>query len=500
MSRLLNAISEQQNKTLTENGAVAYATTTNACLDLFQAIGSTSATIKKRDYHFTDSASGADLINLFIKAFDENEDQAIRIMLWSRDVLEGSKRRAPIKFILKHLADTDRIDILSKIVSIVRSIGRWDDIFLLVVHANKRASKIVLQEISKNIRTDNLLCKWLPRKGEVANVVRAYLKMTPKEYRSLVVSNTKVVEQMMSMNQWGAIEFSKIPGQALSNYMKAFERNTPMTFREWVGNLTIDDVKVGTMYPHQITEKVSSWDSSFYQIKIADMMWKALPNYLNDANVLAVVDVSGSMNTPAGGQESVTAMHISQTLGLYVAERTGGIFKDHVISFHELPSLVKISGCSLMEKYRAIGNIDWGASTDFEAVAKLIAKTAKNAYLMQEELPTHVIVFSDMQFDHAKSHKNNDKTFDQIWKREFEKRGYQAPILVFWNLADRSGVSHTKAETEGFVAVGGYSVNTLADIFKEPVDCSDCVNEALPTPKEIMERVIMKDRYNWNGV
>ncbi|MCI4410759.1 MAG: DUF2828 family protein, partial [Thiotrichales bacterium] len=343
MSRLLNAIAEEQNVSFTENGAIAYKTSTNACLDLFQAIGSTEAMVYKRDYRFQKTQSTeTDLINKFINAFAENEDQAIRIALWSRDVLEGSKRRAPIKFILNHLALINRVDILSKIVSMVRSLGRWDDIFFLVLHSNKRVSGVVLREIAENISTDNLLCKWLPRKGEVANVIRAYLKLTPKEYRKLIVSNTKVVEQLMSLNKWDEIEFGKIPGQALANYMSAFSRNATVKFQDWVNQLTIDDVKVGTMYPHQITAMVATYNTTFYQTKIAGILWDALPDYMNDANVLAVVDVSGSMNTPAGGQPNLTCMHISKTLGLYIAHRTKGIFKNHVITFSEKPELVSV--------------------------------------------------------------------------------------------------------------------------------------------------------------
>jgi hypothetical protein len=375
----------------------------------------------------------------------------------------------------------------------VRSLGRWDDIFFLILHPNKQVSGLVLREIAKNITTDNLLCKWLPRKGEVASVIRAYLKLTPKDYRQLIVSNTKVVEQLMSLNKWDEIEFSKIPGQALANYMTAFNRNASVKFHDWVNQLTINDVKAKTMYPHQITEMVASYNTPFYQAKIADILWSALPDYMNDANVLAIVDVSGSMDIPAGGQPGLTCMHISKTLGLYIAHRTKGIFKNHVITFSDTPELVDVSAANISDAYRKIGNINWGASTDFEASARLIAKSAKTKYLMQEELPTHVIVFSDMQFNMA---SETDKTYDELWVSEFTKRGYIAPTLIFWNLAKDSTTHHTLADSEGFVEVGGYSVNMLSEIFN-PVETSDKTVEML-TPVTLMERVIMKDRYKWN--
>jgi hypothetical protein len=275
--------------------------------------------------------------------------------------------------------------------------------------------------------------------------------------------------------------------------MAAFNRNASVKFQDWVNQLTIDDVKVKTMYPHQITEMVASYGAPFYQTKIADILWNALPDYMNDANVLAIVDVSGSMNTSAGGQPGLTCMHISKTLGLYIAHRTKGIFKNHVITFSEKPELVDVSAANISDAYRKIENINWGASTNFEASARLIAVRAESNHLTQEDLPTHVIVFSDMQFNEA---SESDMTYDKLWVSEFTKRGYVAPTLIFWNLAKDSTTHHTLADSEGFVEVGGYSVNMLSEIFN-PTETSGEVVEPL-TPIIVMERVIMKDRYKWN--
>jgi hypothetical protein len=199
------------------------------------------------------------------------------------------------------------------------------------------------------------------------------------------------------------------------------------------------------------------------------------------------------MNTPAGGQPNLTCMHISKTLGLYIAHRTKGIFKNHVITFSEKPELVSVAAANISDAYRKIGNIDWGASTNFEATARLIAVRAETNHLTQEDLPTHVIVFSDMQFNEA---SESNKTYDELWVSEFTKRGYAAPTLIFWNLAKNSTTHHTLADSDGFVEVGGYSVNMLSEIFNQ-ADSSDKTTEPL-TPIVIMERVIMKDRYKWN--
>ena len=67
-----------------------------------------------------------------------------------------------------------------------------------------------------------------------------------------------------------------------------------------------------------------------------DSNWKSLPNYFGEKstkkNWLAVVDNSGSM-TMGNGQ----AMNVALSLGIYIAERNTGIFKNQMITFSAIP-------------------------------------------------------------------------------------------------------------------------------------------------------------------
>ena len=67
--------------TTTENGLLTNSTTLNMCVDLFSRIGSMR------------TQSEIEVINLFVKAFEEDALTAMKVLFWVRDIRGGAGER-----------------------------------------------------------------------------------------------------------------------------------------------------------------------------------------------------------------------------------------------------------------------------------------------------------------------------------------------------------------------------------------------------------------------
>ena len=140
---------------------------------------------------------------------------------------------------------------------------------------------------------------------------------------------------------------------------------------------------------------------------VLNATWDSMPDYGGDENALAIIDTSGSMYD---GNKPIPAA-VALSLGLYFAEHNKGWFKNHFIEFSSRPRLIEIKGKTFADKLRYIASFNEVADTNLEAVFNLILKTAEKKRLKQDELPTKLIIISDMEFNCAVS--NPDKTICQ---------------------------------------------------------------------------------------
>ena len=90
---MLEYLKNESNKTFTENGAVTYSSTGNDCLDLFGTIGALR------------HASDDEITLLFIRAFSENSDIAMKILFFARDIRGGLGERKVFRIIMNWLAN-----------------------------------------------------------------------------------------------------------------------------------------------------------------------------------------------------------------------------------------------------------------------------------------------------------------------------------------------------------------------------------------------------------
>ena len=158
-------------------------------------------------------------------------------------------------------------------------------------------------------------------------------------------------------------------------------------------------------------------------------------------NALAVVDTSGSMTG--------TPINVATSLGLYCAERAGGPFANHYISFSSRPQLIECSGVDFCDKVARIVATDLCENTDIEATFDMLLDTAIRNKCTQEDLPQNILVISDMEFDDAASnrwsyrkmeHSISMATAETVLEgiaKKWEAHGYKMPHLIFWNVDAR---------------------------------------------------------------
>jgi hypothetical protein len=473
MNTFVNAVVNQEART--ENGMLARKSTANALVDLFFKAG---------------ASRGKNITREFTAALVEDQDLALRLALWLRDARGGAGERELFRQIMVQLENT-RPDLAAKLLAKVPEVGRWDDLFVFKTQPLKAQAYTMLGDA---LRAKNgLAAKWTPRKGEVAREIREFFGMSPKFYRKSLVEMTKVVEQSMCAKEWDEINFSHVPSVAHARYKKAFGRNTSK-YAEYVTALVKGDdpkvkVNAGAVFPYDVLKGViGSYRNKFSanELVVVQKQWEAMENFIGDANVLPLVDVSGSMSCPAGGSGSksvTTCMDVAISLGLYVADKNKGKFKDTFLTFSGNPELLHLKG-NIVEKCQQMASSSWNMNTDLVKAMDKILSTAKNGNVPQEEMPEMLLIMSDMQFDQC---ARFDDSAMKMMSRKFEDAGYELPKIVFWNLNAKDNVP-VKYDTRGVALVSGFSPAIMVAVLGGDTEQF--------TPEAIMLKALMNPRYD----
>jgi hypothetical protein len=453
MNSLLAAMQTKDSRT--ENGMVTNSTSLNNCVDLFFQIGAMRGQDKTR------------LINAFTKAFGENPLTAMKLLFWARDVRGGAGERQIFRDIMSYLAN-NRTEVMRKNIHLVSEFGRWDDLLVLI---GTPLENDALALIAKGLNEKNGLCaKWMPRPNvsnreakRQANVIRKYLGLSPKDYRKMLVELSNTVEQLMCANEWSAIEYSKLPSKAMSDLMKAFSKHDKERFGAYLTSLEKGETKInaGAVYPYDIVKNALKGIS-----KGADLQWDSLPNYLEGSleRFIPIVDTSGSMFWESAKiSGDLFAGHVAQSMGLYIAERNEGVFKDAFITFNTNPELVVVKG-SLTERLRQVSRLPVGGSTNLQGVYELVLSKAKMFNVPESQMPTMFIIFSDMEFNQG-TRGNVNSTAQEMIERMYAEAGYRVPKVIYWNLASRNDKNKpVQFDKSGTALVSGFSPALLSSL------------------------------------
>lgn len=449
MNTFMNGLQNASNYAVTENGALAHKTTRSAVYDMF-ALG--GAYRKRND---------EDCILLFKNALEENETLALKCLFYLRDCRGGQGERRFFRVCYKWLAQK-HADVARRNFELISEYGRYDDVIYALIGTplENDALEFIKNQLALDLecKTPSLLAKWLPSENasavktkKMGNIIREYLGMTHREYRktlSILRERINLLERLMSANRWDEIEFDKIPSKAGLIYKNAFARRDIIA-KKYEAFAKSEDTKVNasTLYPydvvHKAVEGTRGWGYSFRDMSATDRAmvekyWENLPDYLEGkpCKMICVVDTSGSMT----GSEASAPINVAIGLGMYCAERIGGPFKNHYISFSSRPQLIKIEGVDFVDKVRRIYKTNLCENTDLVKTFRMLKEIALTA--KPEDIPETIVVISDMQIDcGSRFYGSNVATEMESMRREWEKAGLKMPKLVYWNVEARGAAN-----------------------------------------------------------
>lgn len=467
-----------KNTTYTEKGALAFTTTGMPALDFFYAAG---------------ASRGMDIIPLFSRALDCSPEDAVRTALWMRDARGGAGERQAFRDVLAHIerrgAEQKDLGLFKRVVAKIPLIGRWDD---MLVAETDAGFAFVAEFILGAIREEAGRClaaKWMPRKGAVAKRLRRAWKMGRRQYRKFLVEHTRVVESLMASGQWDHIQFQEVPSLAMARYGAAFGRHVPLEYDEFLMRVRMGTASIhaGAVYPYDILKTLRFSGNP----DLPEEQWKALPDYVHGQRILPMVDVSGSMMCPVGGNANLDCMTVAISLGLYICERQAGVFRDLLLTFDTSPRFVSLSDePTLRQRVDTVRRMPWGGSTDVCRAFDLILSVAEAAQASREDMPRMLIILSDMEFDGAVGPAGRAATSTHgAYTEKFKRAGYDLPIVVFWNLMSRNRHVPVHFDQNGTILVSGFSPALMKSIIGD--------DPAKITPAVIMHDVIRVARYDF---
>lgn len=477
-NKLTRAFERQGNLTITENDAVTHQGTFSKVLDFF--------------YH-APTRQGQDNLPLFLEAYDENPNLALKALFYLRDVRGGKGQRQTFRDIIFWLAKKYG-KTFDQLASYVPEYGRWDDLTQLVGFkvVQKIVAEILLEDIESLKRGESvsLLAKWMPSENASSQDTRQLalrwaevLGMSPKQYRvtlSELRAAIGIVEQKMSAQEWDEINYEHTPSRAAKIYKDAFLRHDETRYNKFLESVLKGEktINASTLYPHELSMTVRHGKYD----KTIEAQWQNLPNFFGDEErrVLVVVDTSGSMFTPLSGAR-VEAIDVSVGLGIYCAERNQGAFHNYVLTFNSDSHLVKIVGKTLKQKVDGVCQLPWGGSTNLMSAFTSILQMAVKNQVPAEDMPTDILIISDMEFNSVGDRDTNLERAKQL----YDTAGYEVPRVTFWNVNSRNNQVPATQDEDQVLLVSGFSAETIGKV----------LSSTATNPLDLMLEVLNSERY-----
>jgi len=283
------------------------------------------------------------------------------------------------------------------------------------------------------------------------------------EYRTVLSALNRKIDTLQIKQcekNWSKIDFNKVTSVSLSKQKKAFlnvtkkgEQRFPNNedrivcaehFNSHIqkaitGEVEIKGKRIGLEnFTKQAIDLLLNYRSSSFLIEseLLNSQWRDNSSQTCALeNMIAMVDVSGSMNGDP--------LNAAIALGIRVAEKSK--LGKRIMTFSNSPKWVNLEGQEdFVSMVKTLQTAEWGMNTNFDAALNMILDAIVESKMEPEDVEGLTLaIFSDMQMDQA----NNDKNvlFDRI-KTKYADAGirvkgkpYKPPHILFWNLRSTSG-------------------------------------------------------------
>lgn len=496
-----------ENKSFTENGAVAHKTTESNLIDLFVK------SVRKCDENY--------ITRMCPLCWNENPTSFMALVFLTRDPRNGKGERDVTYSMLKWLKEYCPNTYKKNILKLCETYGRFDDLLKMAViePITQIEYNIFADVLKRDIDSDHpsLAAKWASREcnnseqaKEIAKILFPGDSKCCARYRKEIIAplakKLAVVETFMCQNKWDEINYSHVPAQAMKLYGRkkvkipkndaydemmvgilaneekllsndtcetregAFLRHDKERFSKYLESVKKGEAKINVsgLEPHKLVEQYMTQCSE--EDQTIECQWKTILEKLrhegNLSSSMALVDVSGSM--------SGEPMNVAIALGLIVSNLAPEPFGKKFITFESEPHVINITGNSLREQVRCAQSAPWGGSTNFVKAFELILTMATTFNVPKENMIKTLFVFTDMQFDaafgqqrshwayDADSEKIEECTLYQHVRAMYKNSDYDMPQLVFWNLrSSENDAFPVTISNDGTAFVSGFSPELL---------------------------------------
>jgi len=397
-----------------------------------------------------------------------------------------------------------------------------------------------LQIDYKNFLNNNsnisLLAKWIPREKSsfgwlyqflaidynknfisTANsdlqIKKAILKCKT-EYRKIISLINKKLDtlQIKQCNQnWSEINFNNVTSISIAKQKKAFlnlNKNGDVRFPD-----NMDRIECAENFKARIKTAISGEEIKGKRVSMVDFTKQALelinnPNkeeidLLNSqwrdnetlssslANMIAMIDVSGSMNGDP--------MNVAISLGIRIANKSR--LGKRVLTFSNKPNWVNLESYDdFFSQVEVIKRADWGMNTNIYSALDMILDGIIQSKLSPEETKDLILVIlSDMQIDEG---NNSDKnSIYEVMNTKYKEAGlrnfgipFSPPHVLFWNLRSTNGFP-TLSNNSNCSMMSGFNSQLLNQF------CENGIKSLLNScsPWSILIKSLENDRYKILG-